>query len=219
VLVRACSSTPSNVWQDITPASVDLGKGQGLGTLNVVVDALDPATVYVSTDHQGLYKSSDCGATFTKINSGRNGAVLDSGSLWTLAIDPVESNVLYSSPLYGTDVSLFKSRNGGVDWDSLAPKGSNVAAAVQYNFFQALAIDPTDHQHLVVTFHADCNSPYAKVCMAESGDGGASWRIFNGPPLGGWMEDAGPIVVNATTMLYAAWFAPLYYSDDSGATR
>jgi hypothetical protein len=225
-VVRPCFASdggalPTGVWEEVTPPAVNLTIGNG--TLSVVLDPLDPANVFLGSDKQGLYKSTDCGASWAKINTGRNGDTLDSGSLWSFVIDPVDSKVMYISPLYGSDVSLFKSTNGGVDWDSVMPKGSNVAQAVQYTFFQALSIDPTNHQHLVATFHIDCNPPNNKLCMAESTDAGASWRLFNGPVIignggvvQGWTEDAGPIAIDATTMLWGAWGAPLYYSSDSG---
>jgi hypothetical protein len=94
-----------------------------------------------------------------------------------------------------------------------------VYQALDYMSFQEVALDPTDHQHLVVTFHVNCKAPYLPLCMGESKDGGATWRVFNGPAaITGWGEDAGPIAVNATTMFYAAPFDGLFYTADSGGT-
>jgi hypothetical protein len=43
--------------------------------------------------------------------------------------------------------------------------------------------------------------------------------VTEGPPqLGGWTEDAGPVIQNATTIFYAAPFDGLFRSSDSGAT-
>jgi hypothetical protein len=225
VVVTSCTAPdggalPVGVWQSVTAPGINLAADAGrLGTLEIEVDPHDPSTVYSTADHQGLFRSSDCGGTWSKINTGRNGPTLDTGSEWILRIDPTDTSIMYSSPLYGTDLSLFKSTNGGVDWDSVMPPGGNVAKALQYMFFQDLSIDPTDHLHLVVTFHVDCVAPYSALCMAESKDGGGTWRVFNGPPqLTGWTEDAGPVVLNETTFFFGAPFAGLFRTTDSGAT-
>jgi hypothetical protein len=137
-----------------------------------------------------------------KANTGARGDVLDSGTLWELEIDPVNSDVLYAGALYGSDASLQKSINGGVDWKSMWPKGSNVQTTVEYNFMQSVAIDPTNHEHLAVTFHANCvTGPTGNGCMADSTDAGETWNIFKNP-TGGWAEGAGVIILGATTFLF-----------------
>src|SRR5262249_28169365 len=126
--------------------------------------------------------------------------------------------VLYAGSLYGKDLTLLKSTNGGVDWDSLFPPGSEVARTVDAGgFLQELSMDPTDHRHIVVSFHANCKGAYAPMCMAETKDSGASWRLFKGP-TNGWGEDSRPLVLNSTTWLYATNLNGLYYTADSGAT-
>ena len=102
---------------------------------------------------------------------------------------------MYTSPLYGSDLRLFKSVNAGVDWDPAFAKGGNVEQAMEY-IFTRFALDTADHEHIVANFHVDCKAPYTKMCLAESYDAGATWKVLNGPPsLGGWVEDAGPVVV------------------------
>jgi hypothetical protein len=125
--------------------------------------------------------------------------------------------VLYANNLYGAPPSLFKSTNGGVDWKDLFPEGSEVANTVEYNFTQEVSMDPTDPEHLVVSFHANCKGDYAPMCMAESTNGGDAWRLFKGP-TGGWGEDARPQVLNATTFLYTTQGDGVFYTSDNGAT-
>src|SRR5450432_3243265 len=129
-------------FEDITPSSVGVS---GNGITKVVADPVHAGTLYVGTDLKGLYKSVDCGATWMKINTGRNAKILDTGTLWFMLLDPVDPSVLYASPLYGSDPSLYKSGNGGVDWDPLFPAGSVIANTVSHNFFQWASMDPTDH--------------------------------------------------------------------------
>jgi hypothetical protein len=204
-----------DAWEKVTPSGVDLATG--LGILSVVVDPIHAGTLYVGTDKQGLRKSTDCGGTWAKANTGKGADVLDSGSLWTLAIDPVDPDVLYAGSLYGSDNSLLKTTNGGADWVSLFPPGSDVANTVEYTFFQGIGLDVTDHRHLVVTFHAQCKGAYAPMCLAESKDAGATWRLFKGP-LQGWGERAGVIVFGPETYLFHTWADGSYVTTDGGAT-
>jgi hypothetical protein len=206
----------AGVWEDITPPQVPIG-ANGSGVPNVVTNPLSPGELYVCTYQKGIYKSSDCGASWTKVNTGRKGAALDSGTAWLFLIDPVTPNVLYADSFQGSDNNLFKSTNGGVDWDPLWLPGSPAAKAAGYP--ELLAIDPTNHLHLVANFHQNCNAPYVPVCFGETTDGGTTWRIVNGPSeLKGWQEDASPIVVDAKTFLLGAIFTPLYLTTDDGAT-
>jgi hypothetical protein len=220
-------------WENVTPPQIPLtpdnpiGQSNGsIGIVGVAVDPEDPAVVYTSGESKngngsnGIFKSTDCGATWVKIDTGRNAAALDSGSQWYggIVIDPTNSQVMYAESGYGAG-GLFKSTNGGVDWDQLFPQGSLVAQTVQYNATEDTAMDPNDPQHLVVTMHADCMGDYAPVCMAETKDGGNNWRLFKGPPpLTDWAEGAGTVVLGATSFLYSAPFNGVFYTGDGGAT-
>jgi hypothetical protein len=210
-VVGACNGLGAvNQWENITPTSVKTA-------LSIAADPVHAGTVYTGTAGTGIHRSTDCGATFTKVNTGTGGDVIDSGGQWSMVIDPVEPNVLFAGSLYGSDPSLQKSTNGGVDWASVFPAGSEVATTVDYNFFQEVSMDPTDHRHLVASFHADCKGAYAPMCMAESKDSGATWRLFKGP-ASGWVENARPMVLGATSFLYVSWADGVYYTADNGAT-
>jgi hypothetical protein len=202
-------------FEEITPPGVNLS---GNGIVHVMLDPVHSGVIYCGTDENGLFKSTDCGSTWAKMNTGTNGALLDSGILWVMAIDYTNPDVLYAGSLYGTDKSLLRSLDGGIDWDSMFPAGSLVANTVQYNFFQSLDLDPTDHQHLVVSFHADCLSGgFGPECLAQTKDGGATWTLFKGP-LSGWQEASGPYVLNSTTWLLSTPQSGLFYTADSGGT-
>ena len=215
-VVGSCAGLGAvDAWEDITPKGVD--RTHGLGVLTITSDPLHAGTILIGTDNQGVWKSTDCGSTWSKINTGKNGEKLDTGSTWTVMIDPFDSNVIYAASLYGPDPSLQKSTNGGVDWESLSPPDSLVATHVEFNFFQALSIDPDDHLHLVVSYHADCKPPYAKMCLGDSHDGGLTWRLFNGP-RDSWGERAGPMILGPKTFLYHTWGDGFFYTGDDGAT-
>jgi hypothetical protein len=199
-------------FENITPPGLD---GSEFGVVSVFLDPANSGTVYCGTDAKGVFKSTDCGSTWKKLNTGTNGDLLDTGILWVMAIDHQDPKNIYAGALYGTDLGLFKSTNGGVDWASLFTPGSTVGNAS--SFFQAISIDPTNHNHLVVSFHDDCTSSFGTGCMAQSQDGGNKWTLFKGP-LEGWQEGAGPYVLGATTWLLSTPQDGLYYTDDSGAS-
>jgi photosystem II stability/assembly factor-like uncharacterized protein len=124
---------------------------------------------------------------------------------------------MYSNALYGASLGLYRSTNGGKDWDELFPRGSDVANAVEYTFFQGASIDPQDPRHLLVTFHANCLGQYAPSCMAESTDGGDSWRLFKSP-TNGWSEAAKPYILSRNVWLLTTLGDGIFYTEDAGAT-
>jgi hypothetical protein len=213
VTVHACDALgPDGTWQRIGPPAAFQSDA---AVVNVAIDPLHAGTVYAgigrsSSPQYGLWKSTDCGANWVHLNTGRNGSQLDSGSQWEIRVDPTNSDV-YTVSAYGTG-ALYRSSNGGVDWDDITPKGNGIPS-----FVQQFSIDPGDHKHVIVTFHANCGGAYAPMCLGETTDGAATWRFVKGPS-GGWGEAAGPSVLGGSQWIYAAPFDGVYVTKDSGAT-
>lgn len=206
--VKSCDELPpAGKWEKITPAGFEDSRV-------VMVDPFEAGVVYLSGKDKGVFKSSDCGATWEHINSGENGASLDMGSIVSGAMDPVEKGVMYAAPIYGAG-GLWKSSNGGVDWEQLFPDGSDVQKTVEYNFIDSISIDPSNHKHLVAGTHGNCKAPYDPVCHVESTDSGKTWRMMKIPGEG-WQEQAGPWVLSSTSWLYGAP-SGLYLTEDNGA--
>jgi hypothetical protein len=178
-----------------------------------VLDPNDTATIYLGTSQMGIWKSADCGASWGHVNTGRNGAMLDQGRQWTMVIDPKSSQVLYTCAGYGPG-GVFKSINGGVDWDQIFP--DDIMAAFQSGFVEKITMDPADAQHLVVSAHGPCTrSGTSSGCLAETHDGGATWTLTNSAFPG--TEGAGQDMVDAKTWFYGAPFNPLYRTTNGGA--
>src|SRR4029077_20798309 len=105
----------------------------------------------LGTDGMGIYRTTDCEASWAKINTGTSGAALDRGDQWSMAIDPVDLKVMYAVSGYGT-MGLFKTTNGGVDWKQ--PLAPEIAHVFVYDGFTAqVRVDPTEHEHVVITPH------------------------------------------------------------------
>jgi hypothetical protein len=190
-----------------------------------VLDPFDGVTVWLGTSPRaggqttgkgGLYMSKDCGATWIHLNTGANGAKLDTSSMWSLAVDPVQMGVVYLIGQYGPG-GLWKSTNGGVDFTQLFPPESEFAKTVEYNAVASISMDPHDHLHLVVGTHGNCSGAYAPTCGAESTDGGTTWKLFTTPFLKTWAEQTGPYVLNKTSWLFATIFDGLWLTTDRGA--
>ena len=157
----------------------------------------------------GVYKSTDCGGTWHLVSTGRSHTELATGDPWAMRIDPINPQNMYINNGYGSNPTLFKSTNGGVDWDPLAPDPGNLLQNSN-TFVQAVALDrdPSRSGHLVVTFHEDCTGNANPLCLAETTDGGATWREFSGPEIRdsnghliGWEESAAVTILGATSYL------------------
>jgi hypothetical protein len=215
------------VFEEITPAEVKAGMGSKMadgqtrgGPFAMAVDPVNLGTIYSGTLFQGVWKSTDCGATFTKIATGTNATDVNRGMNWTLAVDPQEPKTVYTNSGYGSN-GLFKSTDGGVNWSDIWSGKSQpeLGKAFQYNFANVIAIDPQDHQHLLLTFHEPCLAPHTSTCIVESKDGGASWEIHDGKA--GWNGGEGQVIFfldSSTTWLWGSQTNGFWRTPDSGTT-
>jgi hypothetical protein len=211
-----CDQLPAKgTWQEITP------QGAGPGASSVAVDPLHPGVLYAGTVAQmnvwggpgnGLWKSSDCGASWKHVDTGQNAAKVDPGSLVYILMSRTDSSLMYTNSLYG-GLGIYKSTNGGVDWSDITPKGQGLP-----DFVMGEALDPSDGNHLLMTYHLNCSAPHASLCMGETLDGGTTWRIFDGPPeVQGWAEQAGLFFLDRSKWLFGAPSNGLFYTADAGA--
>jgi hypothetical protein len=205
------------VWEDISPPQVNLDPnfkvktGTNFGFSGLVVDPMNTTNVYVGTTAQGIYKTTDCGSTWVHINTGRNGTLLDDGGNWSMVIDPVDPRgVLYANSGYGHN-GVFKSTNGGVDWDQILPADNPL---IYGGFVHIITIDPTDHLHLLVSPHFECVAPHTTSCLMETKDGGATWGVIDGTPSS--QEGAGRVMLDSDTWLWAVGFGGLMRTSDHG---
>jgi hypothetical protein len=179
---------PAGEWTNITPPVPQPWAGNGFIFGWTTIDGAKadaPGTLYVTVDHgqdqfSGIWKSVNGGQSWSYLNQGPNGELRASGFL---RVDPTNSNIVYQG-IIKSSVGLFKTVNGGASWTQILP--SNYEHDVY-----GLAIDPHNHQHLLLTFHScQVNFPLATggtdgaACgVLESLDGGATWITHR---AGGW---------------------------------
>ncbi|HWB76020.1 MAG TPA: hypothetical protein VG755_13720 [Nannocystaceae bacterium] len=211
---------PVGTWEEITPPVQPLPDQEpcpygGAFAMN----PQDPAMVWAGSCNQGIWKTSDCGATWAHINTGENGDVLDAGRQWTFAIDPGDPDVLYTNSGYGSfSNGAFKSIDGGVSWSQLwPPQQPELQGVVEYDFVAAVEMDPDDSQHLLLSFHATCAAPHSEACFGESEDGGDTWRLIDGEPQ--WAGGEGQFIYfldDRETWLWGSQSNGLWRTDDAG---
>jgi photosystem II stability/assembly factor-like uncharacterized protein len=131
---------------------------------------------------------------------------VDRALIWSMAIDFKTPGVLYVIGF--VPGGIFKSTNGGVDWTQLIAPGSAVANAIPEGpsnpalaAIASISMDPTNPLHLIGSPHVNCVGTQTPLCVIETTDGGQKWTILNVPIPGvtGWLEQAGPYVLDATS--------------------
>lgn len=200
--VEACDNLPApGTWQNVTPAGKATRRSAN-GTIStaIIVDPFDSRKVWLGTgpENGDIWRSDNCGSTWTRVNTGPGstgdkrtyGGVSD-GAQWSMQADPVERGVLYAVSGYGAQ-SLWKTTDGGYSWKDILA-GTEYSRHAAYRFVNNVSIDPTDHLHVVVSTHGECSAPYQPSCLAETKDGGKTWRVLSAPE--GWFEGGGLIVV------------------------
>jgi hypothetical protein len=210
------AGTGTGKWEEVTPPGLNLAgdfktpAGDNFGAHAFVIDPQDTANVYLGTSGQGIFKSTDCGATWTHVSHGD----VDNGRNGSMVIDPIDSQILYTDGRYGP-VGVFKTTNGGVDWTQILPP--DIAQAFIFGgMVEWIAMDPTDHLHLTVTPHFNCQGSHAPNCMLETMDGGSSWRVIDNVPAAG--ELSGQVMLDRTTWLVTLPFGGIWRTADAGAT-
>lgn len=218
---------PAGTWEHVTPAQLDAdawcvpgsdGCDEANSTYGTNAFALDPATsgtIYLGTSSKGVWKSADCGSTWEKINTGTEAAALDAGRNWSIVVDPIEPDVVYTVTGYA-GAGFYRSDDGGRNWDQMFP--ADLLAGFPGQGIEKIAMDPEAHRHLTATFHGPCaNGPGGGewACMAETLDGGFTWRLTNSAQY--WSEGDGQTMVDATTWFFSNG-GDVHRTIDAGAT-
>ncbi len=234
--ICSCSmarATTLDIWSDVTPSAINLDgasfNNDNYGVQDVVVDPARPSDLYAFTCFQGVWKSTDFGVTWTKINTGTGGGSLDQGKLWTAAIDPNAQRDPSAPPTLWTATGdsaagVWKSTDGGVSWIAHAVNNATAAQASNNAYFgndvYALDIDPGNSFHLIAGFHG-----YPGI--SESTDGGSTWTTI--PVPAGIGSSVYPFFVHtgiasatsATWLTQAQWDSNangIWRTNDAGAT-
>ena len=156
-------------------------------------------TVFAGGD-TGLFVSHDGGGRWERI-----GAQGDLPTIWSLAVDPVDPDILFA----GTrPAGVYRSRDGGRAWQKLdvdiAP-----ACSIGVPFVTALVVDPDDHRTVWAGVEIDG--------VFRSTDGGDSWTHLEN---GLYDPDVHDMTIAATRpkRLFVSTARDVFLSDDLGDT-
>jgi len=174
-----------------------LAKTDDLILDNVVVDQSDPKTLLVGAwivDHPGggLFISHDSGKTWTTVDA------MKDQSIRALTQAPSDPKVLIAGTLKG----VFRSEDGGVQWNQISPAGS-----MDIHEVESIAIDPKDPRTVYAgTWHL----PW------KTTDGGANWHNIKQ----GLIEDSDvfSIIIDPTepNVVYTSACSGIYRSNTGG---
>jgi photosystem II stability/assembly factor-like uncharacterized protein len=174
-----------------------LAKSDDLILDNVVVDQADPKTLLVGAwivDHPGggLFISHDSGKTWTTVDA------MKDQSIRALTQAPSDPKILIAGTLKG----VYRSEDGGVQWNQISPAGS-----MDIHEVESIAIDPKDPGTVYAgTWHL----PW------KSTDGGANWHNIKQ----GLIEDSDvfSIIIDPTqpNVVYTSACSGIYRSDTGG---
>jgi len=131
------------------------------GQINdIAIDAVEPNTLFAgSYQGDGLFKSTDGGATWQSVDGFRNEVV------YSISFDPREHRTIWVAT-YGY---IYKSEDGGLTWQVKLDAQKN-----NRGFF-SLVIDPLNSTTIYVgTTGLDGSNNYARVY--KTADGGATWQ-------------------------------------------
>lgn len=220
--VLPCDALPEvGAWENITPPGDFADAVDGTVGAAIIVDPFDARRVWLGTggENDEIWRSDDCGATWEQVNTGPGsvgdgmtfGGVGD-GAQWSMMVDYVEPDVLFAVSGYGAQ-SLWRSTDGGQAWTDVLVDEEYDSVA-DYRFVNNVSMDATDHQHLLVSTHGACAAPYEPSCMAETLDGGETWRMVTAPE--GWFEGGGVVIVAGDTWVWCG--SSLMVTQDAGAT-
>jgi len=186
------------VWEEVTspdmPAAFFTGK-DAYGAGNIVSDPGHPADMYVG-GYGSLWKSTDYGLTWHKIDSKPNPPYLPLGHV--LAIAATEPATLWIANLGGGGDKVFRSTDAGLTFTLTGKLAEDPKADNLYS----IIVDPNDPRHLISGLHEQDK-------VLESIDAGDTWKFASGTgwPSGGksyfpYFVDTGDPATTRTT-----WFA------------
>ena len=153
----------------------DLGTGLPRSVIEIEIDKKSPNVLYVSTHIYGVFKSTDGGNSWKRLDD--QGTGLPRTGIYDIDVDPVDSNTLYATALCGAlpdymipsgfenlegKCGVYKSTDSGENWNLVLETVSEA---------RGIAIDPKDDHNLYV---ADMMGG-----VWVSNDGGQNWKQEN----------------------------------------
>ena len=189
VELTPAQGTPG-VWEEVTSPDMDpMLFSDGFGIGNIVTDPARPTDIYAG-GYGSIWKSTDYGLTWSKLDSQPNPPSLALGHV--LAVAGTTPATLWMANINGAE-HVFKSTDGGLTFTLTGSIAEQPDAASLYS----IVVDPNDPTHLLSGLHEQDK-------VLESSDGGQSWHFVSGT---GWPAGG------------KSWFPYFVESGDAAKTR
>jgi photosystem II stability/assembly factor-like uncharacterized protein len=141
--------------------------------------------VIVGIAQQGLWESTNNGASWSKLGTGAGSAVITNRPIH-ISYDPTNSNIFYEAGIYNGG-GVYKTTDGGVTFTQLGNVTHNDYVSVDYT-------DP-QRKTLVAGTHERSQSVW------KSSDGGQTWTNIGANLPAGTSFSSAAIVLNANTYI------------------
>ena len=193
---------PGTTWQatgpNLFPINVS-GQINGIGRVTEIkFHPTNPNKMYAVSASGGLWISNDTATTWVKTGTDK----LPGFACASICIDYLNDNILYLGSgdpnYYGTDMGIWKSTDGGLNWlQSTTGMGNRLAVEI--------LMDPTNTNVLVAATDAG---------IYRSTNAGANWTLVK---TGGDFKDM-QMMPGSNSILYAVTSSQFWRSTDFGNT-
>lgn len=150
-------------WHQIAtiddPAVGTPDDGTGVMINDIAFAAGSSSVVYACSDEFGVYRSTDGGATWARINQG-----LPNTKAWSIALHPTDPKILWVA--LGAGGGVYKSTDGGESWHS---SSAGMTDLTPNTIYRTMAVARSDPNYLYCCAWEGSRSTY------RSTDGGATW--------------------------------------------
>ncbi len=167
----------------------------------MAVDPANPSILYAGTIGNGIFKSSDRGASWSSVDGGLPIAT----SVSALAIDPANPAIVYAALRID---GVVKSSNRGSRWRAMNAGLPEVEPSRDVPWVETLAIDPSNSATVYAGFLRDG--------LWRSHDGAASWQAV--VSLAETEVRGVAVDPSDSATIYAATGGGVYKSVDGGAS-
>lgn len=225
------ASATGGVWKSTNRGTtwVPLFDEQPVSSIGAIeVAPSDPSIVWVGTGEannrqtsswgDGIYKSTDAGATWTAMG------LADSFQISRIVIDPTNPQIVYAAALGnlwgpGGERGLYKTEDGGKSWQRVLYLDENTGIA-------DVEMDPQSSQTLFAAAYErrrtvfGMNGGGPSSALYKTTDGGATWhKVYKGLPYEHGGKDTGRIGVSIYPRDPRIVYARVESADDSGVFR
>src|SRR5262249_18146700 len=156
----ASTSGALGTWQSLGPGNV------GGRTRTLVIDPVNPSTMYAAAVAGGIWKTTNGGTTWAPLND-----FLANIAVTAMAIDPSNPNVLYAGTgegFFNADgvrgAGIFKTTDAGANWTRLSATINNT----DFFFVNDIVVSPSNGQHVYAA---------TRTGVLRSLDGGSTWTL------------------------------------------